>query len=418
VKKLFAVTMTAAFVLTSVGTPALAQEDKISIGGLVWLDRNGDGKLGDEERGLAGEKAVKITRYDGGELVGEHTTDDKGIYVARDLPAGKYLVSVSGDRYTPTTQRNVTTEGGTVDFGLQGHGIAGRSFHDRNGDGGRQADEELLSAGTLNGKPIAVSREDGQFSVEDLPFGKYEFVAADYSQRGLTLIEPIGTRPIDWATGRLEFTLGQFEGPGPLDAMYTDAKADIALETAITPVKDVYTVGDQIDLRLTLSNRGNAPVAPTSVLGSFGAKLVSHSDNVTLSPGTDDVFSVIDKILPGERAEVTLKIELNDVEYTEVHAMVRFGFGHLPDVDHKNNVVVKPIKIVEKGAETTTPTTPTTSTQTAAPTTTTTDPAVAKAGNKSGLASTGASPLGFLGLGALLLAAGTAAFFVARRRRS
>ncbi|HUQ57554.1 hypothetical protein [Lentzea sp.] len=38
---------------------------------------------------------------------------------------------------------------------------------------------------------------------------------------------------------------------------------------------------------------------------------------------------------------------------------------------------------------------------------------VAKAGNSSGLASTGASPLGFLGLGALLLAA-----FSAARRRS
>jgi LPXTG-motif cell wall-anchored protein len=43
---------------------------------------------------------------------------------------------------------------------------------------------------------------------------------------------------------------------------------------------------------------------------------------------------------------------------------------------------------------------------------------VAKAGSNSGLASTGASPLGFLGLGALLLAAGFGAFFVARRRRS
>jgi LPXTG-motif cell wall-anchored protein len=42
---------------------------------------------------------------------------------------------------------------------------------------------------------------------------------------------------------------------------------------------------------------------------------------------------------------------------------------------------------------------------------------VAQAGTKAGLASTGASPLGFLALGALLLAAGTSAFFLARRRR-
>ena len=331
-KKLSAVAMTAAFVLTSVGSPAVAQEDKIFIGGLVWLDRNGDHKAGDEAV-LAGEKVVKITKDGTGELVGEYTTDDKGMYVARDLPTGKY-----------------------------------------------------------------------------------EFVAADYTGRGLTLVEPAGTNAIDWATGRLGFTLGEGEGAAPLIALYADAKADMALETAITPAKDVYTVGDQIDLKLTLSNKGNAPVAPTFVLGSFAAKLVSHSDNVTLQPGTDEDFSVKDKILPGKQVEVALKIELNDVTYTEVHAMVRFGFGRLPDVNHRNNVVMTPIKIVEKGTETTTP--PSSSTQTAAPTTTTTDAAVAKAGNESGLASTGASPLGFLGLGALLLAAGTAAFFVARRRRS
>ncbi|WP_439662272.1 SdrD B-like domain-containing protein [Lentzea sp. HUAS TT2] len=415
-KKLGAVAMTAAFVLTAVGTPALAQEEKISIGGLVWFDRDGDRKVGAEEAGLAGEKVVKITKD--GELVGEYTTDDKGMYSARDLPAGKYEVTAStGGRYKNTTPYRVVTEGGTVDFGVQGRSIAGLSFYDKNLDGRPQADEERLSPGTLNGKPIAVSGEGGVFSVEDLPAGKYEFVAADYTARGLTLVEPLGTLPIDWATGRIEFTLGELEGPGPLNAVYADAKADIALEFAITPAKDVYTVGDQIDLKVTLSNKGNAPVAPTFVLGSFGAKLLSHSDNVTLSPGTDEDFSLNDKILPGKQAEVALKIELNDVTYTEVHAMARFNFGRLPDVNRRNNVAVKPIKIVEKGAETTTP--PSSSTPTAAPTTTTTtDQAVAKAGNKSGLASTGASPLGFLGLGALLLAAGVGAFFVARRRRS
>ena len=74
-----------------------------------------------------------------------------------------------------------------------------------------------------------------------------------------------------------------------------------------------------------------------------------------------------------------------------------------------------PVEVVEKSVETTAPVTPTTA---AAPPTTTTEPAIAKAGNGSGLASTGASPLGFIGLGALLLAAGASAFPIARRRRS
>ena len=132
--------------------------------------------------------------------------------------------------------------------------------------------------------------------------------------------------------------------------------------------------------------------------------------------GRDDEFETVSKILPGQQVEVTLKVELNDVTFDEVWPIARFNFGHLKDVDHKNNVVRLPIKVVEKST-TTEPSAPSSTSQTAAPTTTTT-PAVAKAGNSSGLASTGASPLGFLGLGALLLAAGTAAFLVARRRRS
>ncbi|RDI29697.1 SdrD B-like domain-containing protein [Lentzea flaviverrucosa] len=414
-KKLFAVTTTAAFVLTSVGAPAFAQEDEISIGGLVWLDRNGDRVAGDEP-GLAGEKAVRIAKADGGEVVGEYTTDAEGRYAAKDLPAGKYRVSFISDRYRLTTVPNVVTEGGAVDFGAQGYGVAGRSFFDRNGDGLRQADEDLLSPGTLNGKPIAVSREDGQFSVEDLPAGEYEFIAADYTQRGLALVEPKGTEQIDWATGELRFKLGELEGPAPLDALYLEAKADIAVSAAVTPTKDTHTVGDRAQVEVTLSNKGNVPVTPSVVMAEFAVKVLKHSDNVKFVEGRHDDFETTRKILPGEQARVTFEVELNDVTFDEVWPIVRFNFGHLKDVDRRNNVARLPIKVVEKGAETTAPVTSPSET-TAAPTTTTTA-AVAQAGNRSGLASTGASPLGFIGLGALLLAAGTSAFFVARRRRS
>jgi hypothetical protein len=334
VKKFCAVAMTAALVLTAAGVPAAAEENKIFIGGLVWLDRNGDGKLGDDP-GLAGEKAVKITKFDGGELVGEYTTDDKGIYVARDLPAGKYRVSVSSDRYTPTTNRSVVTEGGTVDFGLKGTGIAGRSFFDRNRDGLRQADEDLLSPGTLNGTPMPVSREDGQFSVEDLPFGKYKFVAADYSRRGLALAKPVGG--IDWATGTLEVTLGELEGPAPLEALYFEPKGDLALEdTTVSPAKDVYTVGDQIDVKFKLLNKGDVPAKASVVMFGFApgnAKVLSRSDNVT---GTHDDFETVAKILPGESVTVEMKLELTSTEFEEVYPFVRPNVDGFKDVDHKN----------------------------------------------------------------------------------
>ncbi|NKE55605.1 LPXTG cell wall anchor domain-containing protein [Lentzea sp. PSKA42] len=147
------------------------------------------------------------------------------------------------------------------------------------------------------------------YVARDLPAGKYAFVAVDYSQRGLALVKPAGTRPIDWATGTIEIT------------------------------------------------------------------------------GTD---------------------------LTEIWPFAHPFVGPFKDADRTNQGtnVKKQIKVVEKGA-----TTAPSSSQTAAPTTTITS-AVAKAGNKAGLASTGASPLGFLALGAVLLAAGASAFFVARRRRS
>jgi LPXTG-motif cell wall-anchored protein len=150
-------------------------------------------------------------------------------------------------------------------------------------------------------------------------------------------------------------------------------------------------------------------------MASFAAKLLSSSSNVKSIGGHAYEFETVDKILPGDRVEVVLKVELNDTAFTEVWPIVRFNFGYLKDVDHKNNVVRLPIKVVEKSTSTS-PTTPS-STGTTTPTITTT-PAVAKAGNNSGLASTGASVLGFLGLGALLLAGGLGALFVARRRRS
>jgi hypothetical protein len=418
VKKFFAVAMTAALVLPAAATSAVAQDEKITIEGLVWLDRNGDKKF-DGEAVLAGEaRIVKISKHDGGDVVGEYATDDKGRYAARDLPAGKYDVQVSRARYTPTTPRNVTSEGGTVDFGVRGAGIAGHSFHDRNRDGVRQIGEELLSPGTLNGKPIGMPGEDGQFSVDDLPFGKYKFVAADYSQRGLALVKPPGTYPIDWATGTLEFTLGEFEGPAPLEVLYFEPKADAAVEgLTIAPAKDTYVVGEQIDVEFKLANKGDVPGKLSAVMFNFGSvRLISRSDNVT---GSKDDFETVAPVLPGESVTVAMKIEITGTDLAEIWPFARPWVGPFKDVDRSNQgtQVKKQIKVVEKGAETTAPTTPS-GTTTAAPAATTTAPAIAQAGSRSGLASTGASPLGFLGLGALLLAAGTAAFLVARRRRS
>ncbi|GHH36113.1 hypothetical protein [Lentzea cavernae] len=423
-KKFCAVAMTAALVLPVVATSAAAQDETITVEGLFFLDRNGDNVFNEGENVRANGKGVAVRVQGSTELVGTFPTGPDGRYKAV-LPKGpKYTITnIDMTDYTTTKVGHGASESTSgVDFPLRGEFLSGFSFVDTNGDGVKQADEKVHSGKV---KVTGQVQTGAQFSGEaqagpdgayrlDLPLGALTLTAPNLAKDGLALAKPRQDQDVDWVTGTRALGAAAGQRDIRVDVRYVEAKADIALESAISPVKDSYTLGEQVDVKLTVSNKGNVPVAPTLVLGSFAAKLVSHSDNVTVQPGTEDVFTVKEKILPGQQLDVVLKIELDDLEYREVHAMARFGFDGLPDTNRKNNVAVLPIKVVAKG--TTVPTTSTTS-ATAAPTTTTT-PAVAKAGNQSGLASTGASVFGFLGLGSLLLAAGAAAFFMARRRRS
>ncbi len=424
VKKLFAVVLTAGLALPTVATTAAAQDETITIEGLVYLDRNANRKPDAGESPRVGTR-IWAMNLDTRKIKWESTTGADGRYKAV-LPKGpKYSVGLDFGDYTANRSEWVLSEShANADFAFAGYFVEGFTFVDTNGDGEKQEDEKThegkvkVTGRSNSGTEVNVetrSGVDGAYRL-DLPLGEYQVVAPDLTANQLALAAPKSDRDIDWVTGTRKFPTGNDGARNyRVDLRYLEAKADIGLASAITPVKDVYTVGDQIDVKFTLSNKGNVPVAPDLVLGSFYAKLVSHSDNVKLQPGSDDDFTVVNKILPGQQIEVALKVELNDVKYNEVHALVRFNYGRLPDVDHKNNVVSTKIKVVEKS--TAEPSAPSSTSATAVPTTTTT-PAVAKAGNNSDLASTGASPLGFLGLGALLLAAGTGAFFVARRRRS
>ncbi|MFD4641221.1 LPXTG cell wall anchor domain-containing protein [Lentzea sp. NPDC058436] len=419
-KKIFAVAMTAAFVLPAAATSAAAQDETITVEGLFYIDRNGDNAFNEGESVRANGNGVAIRVQGSTELVGTYPTGPDGRYKAV-LPKGpKYTISnIDMTDYSTTKVAHGASESSSgLDFPLRGYFLNGFTFVDANGDGVKQADEKTHSGKV---KVTGRTRTGADFSAEtaagpdgayrlDLPMGTLNVVAPGLQKDRLTLAEPKSDKDVDWLTGTRAVPESA-EREFRVDLRYVNAAADIALESALSPVKDSYTLGEQIDVKLTLSNKGNVPIAPTFALGSFSAKLLSHSDNVTVRPGTDDDFAVKDKILPGRQLEVTLKIELNDLEYQEVHAMARFIFDGLPDTNHKNNVAVKPIKVVEKS------TAPTTSTTTAAPTTTTTA-VVAQAGSKSGLASTGASVFGPLTLGAVLLVAGAGAFFVARRRRS
>ncbi|MEU5235017.1 hypothetical protein AB0G82_38180 [Streptomyces anulatus] len=421
-KKLFAVTMTAALALPAVATTAAAENETITIEGANFLDRNANGKF-DEGETLRPDTRMQVKDLETRQIVWDSHANRGGRYHVELRKGPKYSITVDLGAYTAErTELIVSEDDAHADFAFTGTFLSGFTFVDSNGDGVKQADEKPHTGKV---KVSGVTRANLDFNAEteadangaylfDLPLGDLTITAPDLRKSRLTLAEPKSANDIDWLTGTR--AVGEpVSRRLQVDLRYVEAKADFALASTITPLEETYTVGDQIELRLAVSNKGNVPVAPTVVLGSFAAKLLSHSPNVTVED--DDVFTTVDKILPGEQAEIALKIELDDVEYAEVHAMVRFVPGGYQDVDPTNNVVSTLIKVVGKAGESTAPTT-TTTTAPASTTTTTTAPAVAQAGTRSGLASTGASPLGFLALGVLLLAAGTSAFFVARRRRS
>ncbi|MGW6935313.1 hypothetical protein ACWGE0_35000 [Lentzea sp. NPDC054927] len=426
-KKVFAVAMTAALVLPVAATSAAAQNEKITIEGLFFLDRNGDNAFNEGENVRANGTGVRIRVQGTNEEVGTFPTGPDGRFKAV-LPKGPTYIVNNNDMtdYTTTKIGYGTSESKSdANFPLRGYFLNGFTFVDANGDGVKQDDEKThggkvkVTGKSQTGADVNVETEakaDGSYLL-DLPLAELTVAAPDLTQGGLALAKPKADHDIDWLTGTRKLVPDTNSRAQRVDLRYFEAKADIALAAAVAPTKDTYVLGEQIDVKLTLSNKGDVPVVPSVVMAEFVAKLVSHSDNVKFVNGSDDDFETVAKILPGEKADVVLKVELNDLTFDKVQPIVRFNYGNLKDVDRKNNVLVPPIaiKVVEKGT-TTEPSAPS-STSTAAPTTTT-NPAVAQAGNKSGLASTGASVFGFLGLGALLLAAGVGAFFVARRRRS
>ncbi|WP_189157380.1 hypothetical protein [Lentzea pudingi] len=420
-RTIFAAGTTAALVLLAMGAPALAQDEKMNIAGRFYFDHNGNDAYDAGDGVRAWGAGVRVTDQKDGRTFTLAVGAD-GRYGVFNLAKSTYLVE-NLDLVNYTSAKTSFTASGTVtdgDFPLVGHLVKGLSFVDTNGDGTRQADEkpttgEIKVAGKAkDGSAVdqaATPGADGSYAI-DLPLGEFTLMAPLLGE-GLALAKPRAATDVDWATGVRAISVASTGKTEQVDLRYFVAKANITVKGALSPAKDTYLVGEQITAQVKLVNSGDAPVAPRVGLGLHDAKVVRHSDNLEAEGATQ--FVLRNRVLPGETAEIELTFVPGNTSFT-LFKLVEFGsFAGLTDVDQSDNLLQFPVKVVEKSAETTAPTTSTTTA--AAPTTTTTQ-AVAKAGNKTGLASTGASPLGFLALGTLLLAAGTGAFFMARRRRS
>jgi LPXTG-motif cell wall-anchored protein len=408
VKKLYAVALATAVALPAAGVPAAAQDETITVEGVVFLDHDRNEAYTAGEAVRANGPGVRVLNADTNEKVGEFRTGADGRYRAV-LPKGpRYLVTnLDSAGFGAPRWSRLAGENATLDWPLWGHLIEGFSFVDTNGDGAKQPGEKLHGGKVkVDGAEVEV-REDGSYRVE-LPRGEHTVTAPNLMAQGLTLAKPLSAQDIDWVTGQTK--LGEADR-SRVDLRYVTAKADIAVEPSIDQPKDAYPVGEPVGAKVKLINLGTVPVAPSFRMNLWHADLIRHSDNV--KPVADGEFLATRKILPGETVVVSLTFAPKSVRHGAVWPQAANSFDGVPDADITNNGVRIRMNVVEN---ITTPPSPTTTTT--APTTTTTQPAVAKAGNKSGLASTGAAPLGGIVLGGLLLVAGAGAFFVARRRRS
>ncbi|CAM02254.1 similar to fibrinogen-binding protein [Saccharopolyspora erythraea NRRL 2338] len=111
-----------------------------------YFDRNADGAWQPVEPG--GGSAVGLYRMDGGR-VATVGTEPGGEYLIEDVAPGRYRVGINPVGYQLTTASEVVVDvvaGATsrADFGKLGADITGVTWHDRNADGQRQADEPLL----------------------------------------------------------------------------------------------------------------------------------------------------------------------------------------------------------------------------------------------------------------------------------
>ncbi|MGE0084616.1 MAG: SdrD B-like domain-containing protein [Desulfococcaceae bacterium] len=166
-------------------------QQKGTVSGIVFVDSNGDGILNNDEKGLGGV-TVELTDANGNVIASAVTAGD-GSYIFINVVPGDYTVrETDPEGFTSTTPNSVPVtlvSGGaaTASFGDQQQGvISGVVFHDINGDGEQNANEDGISGVTVeltdkDGQVIAsaVTAGDGSYIFVNIPPGEYTVKETD-----------------------------------------------------------------------------------------------------------------------------------------------------------------------------------------------------------------------------------------------
>ncbi|QQQ76319.1 hypothetical protein IOD16_35755 [Saccharothrix sp. 6-C] len=403
---------------------AVAQENTVTLEGLVWFDRDADGVVDPGEPPLADGRGVDVYDVsDKSRPIGQFRTDANGRYRATGLPDVPLAIyNYSTELYEATTPAtyNPVRGGGTFDFGFRGGTVRGSSFEDTNRDGVRQGNEEdvpgaptvRLIHGVVDVKP-ATRGVDGEYEFTDVPVGDQVTIVGDDAPE-LKLAPAVTEYDVDPATRAKKVVVRAGETTR-VDVRYTHLDADFVAGTPrLEPARDTYRVGDVVTFVVPVTNRGEASDIPDMVVFGSTPEFVAAGDGVSVvTPGQD--FRLSERMAVGATVDVRLTYRLDDPAFGRFHLFVRpiSALAH-KETNVDDNHAIVPLKYTT-GEQPPTTTPPTTAPVT---TTTTTVPAVARvSGDGSGLASTGATPLPWLAIGGLLLGAGALALLAARGRR-
>lgn len=164
-----------------------------SLGGVVFLDRDGDGVRGPDESGLPGV-AIELRDQNNTTSLGTTTTAADGSYRFDHLEAGVYNVVQTQPAGLRTSTPNVFTTTVTV-AGLSGQNfgevpgrLTGLVFRDDNANGTREANEPGIAGVTVTltgtdaaGRPVnrtAITALDGTYVFDDLVGGNYTLTSS------------------------------------------------------------------------------------------------------------------------------------------------------------------------------------------------------------------------------------------------
>ena len=418
--------------------PANAQEGIVTVEGRVWFDRDADGapEAGEPPLVWTSRTVVQVFAEGTKQWLGESTTDADGRYRISGLPAGTgfAIYNRTASHYEATTGDSLhDVGGGTYDFGVRGGTLTGSVFVDSDRDGVKQPHEKAVTGGDtvrlLHGDAAVVVlpapewREDGTYAYHDLAFGRHVLLAQD-RWPDFKVAPTAGEHDVDPKTREKWFQVVEADAHRA-DVRYTRLDADFAVDgVRLEPAREAHRIGDEVTLVASVTNRGEAADVPEFTVFDDVPEFVRASDNLEVTDPMGIEFGLREPLEAGKTTEVRLTYRLDDPAIGRIHLFVRpvSKLGRA-DVNAEDNHAIVSLAYLpgETATTTPTPTTPgpgATGAPTPGGTTTPGGAAVVAATGGSGLASTGAAPLGIALTGLLLLGGGALVLLAARRRRA